>query len=133
MKAQQRAQRERGWHRCFREMEKLLNFVPPETLTRWKDFIRVSSPVVALEHAAVIDGTGAPAKQDQIIVLSDGRITALGPSGSIEVPANAKRLDLIGYTALPGLVDMHAIRVFEKAADIGASHGAPKTRCRARR
>ena len=103
-----RGQYERGWHRCFREMEKLLNFVPPETLTRWKDFIRVSSPVVALEHATVIDGTGAPAKQDQIIVLSDGRITALGPSGSIEVPANAKRLDLIGYTALPGLVDMHA-------------------------
>ena len=88
-------------------MDKLLNFVPPETLTRWKDFIRVSSPVVALEHATMIDGTGAPAKQDHTIVFSDGRITALGPSGSIEVPANAKRLDLTGYTALPGLVDMH--------------------------
>jgi imidazolonepropionase-like amidohydrolase/uncharacterized protein YndB with AHSA1/START domain len=102
-----RGQYERGWHRCFREMEKLLNFVPPETLTRWKDFIRVSSPVVALEHATVIDGTGAPAKRDQTIVFSDGRITSLGPSGSVEVPANAKRLDLTGYTALPGLVDMH--------------------------
>ena len=102
-----RAQYERGWHRCFREMDKLLNFVPPETLTRWKDFIRVSSPVVALEHATVIDGTGAPAKLDQTIVFSDGRITALGPSGSVEVPANAERLDLNGYTALPGLVDMH--------------------------
>jgi imidazolonepropionase-like amidohydrolase/uncharacterized protein YndB with AHSA1/START domain len=102
-----RGQYERGWHRCFREMEKLLNLVPPETLTRWKDFIRVSSPVVALEHATVIDGTGAPAKRDQAIVFSDGRITALGPSGSVEVPANAQRLDLTGYTALPGLVDMH--------------------------
>lgn len=102
-----RGQYERGWHRCFWEMEKLLNFVPPETATRWKDFIRVSSPVVALEHATVIDGTGAPAKQDQTIVFSDGRITGLGPSGSVEVPANAKRLDLTGYTALPGLVDMH--------------------------
>ena len=102
-----RGQYERGWHRCFREMDKLLNFVPPETLTRWKDFIRVSSPVVALEHATVIDGTGAPAKPDQTIVFSDGRITALGPSGSVEVPANAQRLDLNGYTALPGLVDMH--------------------------
>ena len=102
-----RGQYERGWYRCFREMDKLLNFVPPETLTRWKDFIRVSSPVVALEHATVIDGTGAPAKRDQTIVFLDGRITALGPSGSVEVPANAKRLDLTGYTALPGLVDMH--------------------------
>jgi imidazolonepropionase-like amidohydrolase/uncharacterized protein YndB with AHSA1/START domain len=102
-----RGQYERGWHRCIREMEKLLNFGSPETPTRWKDFIRISSPVVALEHATVIDGTGAPAKQDQTIGFSDGRITALGPSGSVEVPANAKRLDLTGYTALPGLVDMH--------------------------
>ena len=102
-----RWQYERGWQRCFREMEKLLNFVPPETLTRWKDFIRVASPIVALEHATVIDGTGAPEKRDQTIVLSDGRITALGPSGSVEVPANAQRLDLTGYTTLPGLVDMH--------------------------
>jgi imidazolonepropionase-like amidohydrolase/uncharacterized protein YndB with AHSA1/START domain len=102
-----RGQYERGWYRCFREMDKLLNFVPPETLTRWKDFIRVSSPVVAIEHATMIDGTGAPVKQDQTIVFSDGRITELGPSGSVEVPANAKRLDLTGYTALPGLVDMH--------------------------
>jgi len=102
-----RGQYERGWHRCFREMAKLLNFVPTETLTRWKDFIRISSPVVALEHATVIDGTGAPGKQDQTIVFSDGRITALGPSGSVDVPANAQRHDLTGYTALPGLIDMH--------------------------
>jgi len=102
-----RGQYERGWYRCFREMDKLLNFVLPETLTRWKDFIRVASPVVALEHATVIDGTGAPARRDQTIVFSDGRITALGPSGSVDVPANAQRLDLTGYTALPGLVDMH--------------------------
>lgn len=102
-----RGQYERGWYRCFREMEKLLDFVPPETLTRWKDFIRVSSPVVALEHATVIDGTGSPAKQDQTIVIAGGHIAALGPSGSVDIPANAERVNLAGYTALPGLVDMH--------------------------
>ena len=78
-----------------------------ESLTRWKEFIRVSSHVVALEHATVIDGTGTPAKQDQTIVVASGRIAAVGPSGSVEVPANAQRVDLAGYTALPGLVDMH--------------------------
>ena len=102
-----RGQYERGWYRCFREMDKLLNFVPPEVLTRWKEFIRVSWPVVALEHATVIDGTGAPATRDQTIVFSQGRITAIGTTGSVEVPANAQRIDLTGYTALPGLVDMH--------------------------
>jgi uncharacterized protein YndB with AHSA1/START domain len=102
-----RGQYERGWYRCFRQMDKLIDFVSPAALTRWKDFIRVSSPIVALEHATMVDGTGAPTKQDQTIVFSEGRITALGPSGSVRVPANATRLDLTGCTALPGLVDMH--------------------------
>jgi len=102
-----RGQYERGWNRCFREMEKLLNFVPPETLTRWKEFIRISSPVVALEHATVIDGTAAPAKRNETILITEGRIVAAGPSGSVEIPSDAERIDLTGYTALPGLVDMH--------------------------
>jgi hypothetical protein len=72
-----RGEYERGWSRCFREMDKLLAAVPAESIARWKEFIRVSSPVVALEHVTVIDGTGAPAKQDQTIVIAGGRIAAL--------------------------------------------------------
>jgi imidazolonepropionase-like amidohydrolase len=88
-------------------MDKLLAAVPVESLSRWKEFIRVSSPVVALEHATVIDGTGAPAKQNQTIVMAGGRIAALGPSGSVDIPRSAERLNFAGYTALPGLVGMH--------------------------
>jgi imidazolonepropionase-like amidohydrolase/uncharacterized protein YndB with AHSA1/START domain len=102
-----RGEYERGWSRCFREMDKLLAAVPAESIARWKEFIRVSSPVVALEHVTVIDGTGAPAKQDQTIVIAGGRIAALGPSGSVDIPASAERVNLAGYTALPGLVGMH--------------------------
>ena len=102
-----RGEYERGWNRCFREMDKLLAAVPAEILARWKEFIRVSSPVVALQHATVIDGTGASARQDQTIVIAGGLIAAIGPSGSVNIPPNAPRLSLAGYTALPGLVDMH--------------------------
>ena len=102
-----RGQYERGWSRCFREMDKLLAAVPAESLARWKEFIRVSSPLVALEHATVIDGTGAPASRDQTIVIAGGRIAALGLSGSVDIPASAERINLAGYTALPGLVGMH--------------------------
>jgi len=102
-----RGEYERGWNRCFREMDKLLLAVPPESLARWKEFIRVSSPVVALEHATVIDGTGSPAKQDQTIVIAGGHIAVLGPSGTVDIPANAERINLAGHTALPGLVGMH--------------------------
>ena len=72
-----------------------------------KDFIRVQSPVVALEHVRVIDGTGAAAQADQTIVISGGKITALGKTGVVVVPTDANRMDLSGYSALPGLVGMH--------------------------
>lgn len=72
-----------------------------------KDFIRVQSPVIVLEHIRVIDGTGAPAQADQTIVIASGKITAIGKAGAVAVPTDANRMDLSGYTALPGLVGMH--------------------------
>ncbi|KAA6459777.1 amidohydrolase [Acidobacteria bacterium AB60] len=70
-------------------------------------FISVSAPVVAIEHVRVIDGTGAPSKDDQTIVVSNGKIAALGPAASLSVPAEALRIDGHGETVLPGLVGMH--------------------------
>jgi imidazolonepropionase-like amidohydrolase len=81
-----------------------------------KEFVRVQSPLVALEHLRVIDGTGAPAANDQTILISNGKIAAIGPSASVAVPADAKRLDLTGYSALPGLVGMHD-HLFYPSAD----------------
>ena len=72
-----------------------------------QDFIRVQSPVIALEHVRVIDGTGAAAKVDQTIVISGGKISSIAPSTSAQVPPDAKRMDFTGYSALPGLVGMH--------------------------
>ena len=70
-----------------------------------QQFIRVEAPVIALTHVRVIDGTGAVATEDQTIVIADGKINAVG--SNVSVPANAKVLDLTGYTVLPGLVGMH--------------------------
>ncbi|HEX6730164.1 MAG TPA: amidohydrolase family protein [Pyrinomonadaceae bacterium] len=72
-----------------------------------QQFIRVEAPVIALTHVRVIDGTGAPAREDQTIVINDGKVQSIGPSASASVPATAQVLDLKGYTALPGLVGMH--------------------------
>jgi hypothetical protein len=79
----------------------------PQTAPTIKDFIRVQSPVIALEHVRVIDGTGAAAKADQTIIISGGKITAIGNAGVVPVPADANRMDMSGYSALPGLVGMH--------------------------
>jgi imidazolonepropionase-like amidohydrolase len=72
-----------------------------------RGFIAVDSPVVVLQHVTVIDGTGAPARLDQTIILSGGTIQAIGETSSIALPPGAKVLDLPGYTVIPGLVGMH--------------------------
>jgi len=63
-------------------------------------YVRVDSKAVVLEHVRVIDGTGAPAREDQTLYLVDGKIAG-------QAPAGAQRLDLQGRTVMPGLVGMH--------------------------
>ncbi len=70
-------------------------------------FVSVSAPVFLLDHVRVIDGTGAPARDDQAIVVAQGRIEFAGPAASAPVPAGAQGMDLHGYTVIPGLVGMH--------------------------
>jgi imidazolonepropionase-like amidohydrolase len=67
----------------------------------------VEAPVIALAHVRVIDGTGAEPRDDQTIVIADGKIQSVGPSTTANVPPAAQILDLKGYTVLPGLVGMH--------------------------
>jgi len=70
-----------------------------------QQLIRVEAPVIALTHVRVIDGTGAVATEDQTLIISEGKISAVG--SNVNIPANAKVLDLTGYTVLPGMVGMH--------------------------
>jgi imidazolonepropionase-like amidohydrolase len=62
--------------------------------------------VTALTNVRLIDGTGAPAIERATILISGGKITAAG--ASVQVPANATRIDLAGKTVLPGLINAHA-------------------------
>src|SRR5437763_1006589 len=70
-----------------------------------REFIKTDAAVVALTHVRVIDGTGAAAAEDQTIVISGGKIQAVG--ANVAVPPNAQTLDLHGRTVMPGLVGMH--------------------------
>ena len=72
-----------------------------------QQFIRTEAPLIALTHVRVIDGTGAAAKDDQTIVISEGKIQSVEPSATAKMPANAQTMDLNGYTVMPGLVGMH--------------------------
>src|SRR5437773_1926150 len=72
-----------------------------------QQFIRVEAPVIALTHVRIIDGTGAAPRDDQTVVIADGKIQWVGPATDAKVPPNARLLDLKDYTVLPGLVGMH--------------------------
>jgi hypothetical protein len=71
------------------------------------DFVSLPSPVFALTHVRVIDGTGRPGVDDQTVLVDHGRIVAVGPSTGMTVPAAAAIVDLPGRTVFPGLVGMH--------------------------
>jgi imidazolonepropionase-like amidohydrolase len=70
-------------------------------------FVSVDAPVVALTNVRVVDGTGAPPAENQTIVITGDRITAVGPSSSVRSPAGAQVLDLAGHTVIPGIVGLH--------------------------
>jgi imidazolonepropionase-like amidohydrolase len=63
--------------------------------------------VVVLKAARLIDGTGAPAITNAVILVTDNRITAIGSANGVSVPADAKVIDLGDVTLLPGFIDAH--------------------------
>lgn len=75
--------------------------------TGLEQFVRVRSKIVVLKNVRIIDGTGAAPKENQSITLIGDRIGSIQPAESAVMPADAKILDLSGYTVLPGLVGMH--------------------------
>jgi imidazolonepropionase-like amidohydrolase len=72
-----------------------------------RQYVAIDTPTVVLTHVRVIDGTGAPPRENQSIVVRDGQIAALGDAASIQQPAGAQVLDLTGKSVIPGLVMMH--------------------------
>ena len=62
---------------------------------------------VALRAAHLIDGTGAPAINDVVVVVTGDHIVAAGRAGSVAIPAGARTIDLGDATLLPGFIDAH--------------------------
>ena len=72
-----------------------------------QSYLSVSAPVVALENVLLFDGTGGPAQAGQTILIRGSRIEAVGATGSVDIPADAERLDLAGHSVMPGMVGLH--------------------------
>ncbi|HEX2076172.1 MAG TPA: amidohydrolase family protein [Longimicrobium sp.] len=79
----------------------------PEITAAVRPYVTVDAPVVALTNVRLVDGTGAPARDGQTVVVSGGRIQAVGPTARTRPPRGARVLDLRGHTVIPGLVGLH--------------------------
>ncbi len=70
------------------------------------DYARPSG-VTVLSGARLITMKGEEVIEDGVVVINGNRIEAIGPRGSVTVPAGARVMDMAGKTIIPGLVDAH--------------------------
>ncbi|OGT70319.1 MAG: hypothetical protein A3H44_01415 [Gammaproteobacteria bacterium RIFCSPLOWO2_02_FULL_57_10] len=62
---------------------------------------------LAFVGGRIVDGTGAAAIENGVIVSTDGRIVAVGPAASTPIPDGAQQIDVGGKTLIPGLINTH--------------------------
>jgi imidazolonepropionase-like amidohydrolase len=91
-----------------------------------QEFISVDAPVIVLQHVRVVDGTGAPAVNDQTVVIEGGLIKSIGPGASTQAPSGARVMDLAGRTVMPGWVGMHEHLFYTGSTGRGRIPGVPE-------
>src|SRR5262245_27825346 len=72
-----------------------------------RQYVTVPETSVILTNVRIVDGTGAAPVEARTIVIQDGKIASITPSGQAKVPAGARTIDLSGHTVIPGLVGLH--------------------------
>lgn len=81
------------------------------------DFIAIQDSIVIIKNVTLIDGSGGPTKYNQDILFINNQITAIGNTGKISIPKNAKIIDGIGKTVIPGLIMMHEHLFYAKTVE----------------
>ena len=81
-----------------------------------RQFVSVDAPMVALTNVRLVDGTGAPAREGQTVLIEGDNIRAIGRTGEVAVPPGAQVLDLAGHTVIPGIVGLHDHMYYSSAA-----------------
>ena len=64
--------------------------------------------LIAFEHARIITMKGDEVIEDGTLLIEGNIIKQLGKSGTVTIPAGAKKIDATGKTILPGFIDAHA-------------------------
>src|ERR1700746_742413 len=66
------------------------------------------SKIVVLTGAKVIDGAGHSPVENAVLTIQGDKVTAVGPFGSVDYPADAEVINCHGQTIIPGLISDHS-------------------------
>jgi len=69
--------------------------------------IPVENKPIAILGALIIDGNGGAPLENGCVVVSEGKISAIGITGEIKIPDGAEVVDAQGMALLPGFIDAH--------------------------
>lgn len=70
-------------------------------------FVAVQGDEMVITNVKLMDGTGSPPRDNQTVLVRDGRIVEVGDAGSVRAAADAAVVDGSGHTLIPGLIGMH--------------------------
>ncbi len=94
----------------------------------------VGARVITMANLASGPIQGTPGVIENATLIVEGnRITAVGPSSSVSVPAGATRVDVKGKTIMPGIIDVHGHLGSESNGLVGAIELAAGRQPRVRR
>jgi len=68
---------------------------------------QASAETVALKNFTLIDGTGRTPVANQALIMTDGKISWVGPVSKLRAPKSAETQDLQGKYLMPGIIDSH--------------------------
>ncbi|WP_052350969.1 amidohydrolase family protein [Myxococcus stipitatus] len=81
-------------------------------------------PAIALVGGTIHPAPGAASIADGVVLITGGRISAVGPRDSVSLPEGTRVVDVTGHTVLPGFWSSHVhftAPVWEQAATMPAA------------
>ena len=84
-----------------------------------RPYIKYHENLLAFTNAIVVDGTGKSIKQNQTLIIENGVFKKVGDNVEIQIPQNAKIINLKGKTIIPGIVGMHNHLHIPRFPDVG--------------
>jgi imidazolonepropionase-like amidohydrolase len=67
----------------------------------------VAAQNMVIKGATILDVTNGDMVKNHVVIVKGGRIDAVSPARSADIPKGVEVIDLQGHTLLPGLIDMH--------------------------